>query len=71
MSDPAYIAALHVVMQIEARLAWGRPLCDTSGRRLDDLNQVIDAMRLGTLEPDVGAQTSPCGENLSTERSDL
>jgi hypothetical protein len=43
-ADACYLAALQLVVQIEARLVYGRPIIDKSGRKLQHLEDVIDAI---------------------------
>lgn len=50
-TDPALAAALQLVMQIEARLAYGRPIVDRHGRRLHDLEDVVRAILSDSLAP--------------------
>jgi hypothetical protein len=43
-ADTCYTAALQLIAQIEARLAYGRPIIDKSGRKLRHLEDVINAI---------------------------
>lgn len=42
--DMCYLAALALVQQLEARLAYGRPIIDKSGQRLTTLEDVVQAI---------------------------
>lgn len=42
--DLKYLAALALVVQIEAHLAYGRPLIDKSGRKLHELDEAVRAI---------------------------
>jgi hypothetical protein len=57
--DQTYNAALRLVQQIEARIAYGRPICDSSGRRLPDLGAVVQAI----LDDQV---TNVCAQTMET-----
>jgi hypothetical protein len=48
--ENTYTAALQLVAQLEAHLAYGRPLCAKSGRRLVDLEDAIRAILEDQLE---------------------
>jgi hypothetical protein len=58
--DQTYNAALQLVQQIEARIAYGRPILDKSGHRLPDLGAVIQAILDDQV--DVCAQTMEAPE---------
>jgi len=66
-ADNRYLAALSLVMQIEARLAWGRSIYDRNGNKLTDLNQVVDAiltdsLSSSSLNPSPGLPLPQAGE---------
>lgn len=48
--DPTYHAALKLIMHIEARLAYGSPIYDCYGQKLDELDQVIEALLRGHID---------------------
>lgn len=50
-SDQSYIAALDLVAQLEAHLAYGRPIHTKSGRRLHDLESAVRAILADDLPP--------------------
>ena len=49
--DTRYLAALALVTQIEAHLAYGRPLIDKNGQRLHDLEAAVRAILSDDYEP--------------------
>lgn len=56
-ADACYLAALRLVAQIEARLAYGRPIIDKSGQHLHTLQEAVQAILDGRLQDSVCART--------------
>lgn len=48
--DPVHQAAFQLIMHIEARLAYGSPIYDRLGQKLDELDQVIEALLRGRID---------------------
>lgn len=48
-----YIAALQLVQQIIARLAWGRPIIDKNGQRITELEDVIQAILKDSIDTEI------------------